>query len=507
MPILPARQRVIAALKPGAVCSREFSGLQSNHNKTPARRQRNTGPEMAKQNLTVREKFGFGLGDTGSNIVYQAVINILLFFYTDVYGIGAAAAGTLMLVVRVFDAVTDPMMGALADRTRSKHGRYRPWMLWIAIPYGVLAVTAFITPDVDMGTKLVYAYISYALLMTAYTAINVPYSALGGVMTSDSEERGNLQTWRFAMAMVGGFLVASSVFPLAKLLGGGDSPENFRLGFPYAMTVMAVIAVLCFLFCFRFTKEHVQPDPDQPKRKPMDDLVAMLKNSQWAIIALATLIIMTRGAMQGASKPYFVNYYLITDHMPAWLAWFMGSSSSRLSAFLSMTMLAGFAGAVCANMLGRSWCKVSVMKMALVGTIAMSVLLFLIPRDAVLAALLIVMLSNFFHMMFVPMLFSTVPDTVDYGVRTTGMGAMAMFCGGHLFVLKLGNAFGGFFVGHMLAWFGYQPNVEQTDRALMGIMAAFAGSSIVAALLVLVCLQFYRLKRGWQGHLAPEAAT
>src|SRR5690606_24480023 len=162
---------------------------------------------MADQKLTIREKFAYGLGDMASAIVYQAVINVLLYFYTDVYGITAAAAGTLMLVVRLFDAITDPMMGALADRTKSKHGRYRPWLLWGAIPYGILAVAAFMTPDVAVGTKLVYAYISYALLMTAYTVVNVPYSALGGVMTGDSEERGNLQTFRFAMAMVGGFLV------------------------------------------------------------------------------------------------------------------------------------------------------------------------------------------------------------------------------------------------------------------------------------------------------------
>ena len=457
---------------------------------------------MAKQNLTVLEKFGFGLGDTASNIVYQAVINILLYFYTDVYGIEAAAAGTLMLVVRIFDAITDPAMGAVADRTRSRHGRYRPWMLWVAIPYGALAVAAFITPDVDVGTKLVYAYISYALLMTAYTAVNVPYSALGGVMTGDSEERGNLQTWRFAMAMVGGFLVTSSIFPLAKILGGGETPAHYQLGFPLAMTVMAIIAVVCFLLCFRFTKEHIPPDPHEQKRKPWDDFRAMLTNSQWLIIGLATLIIMTRGAMQGAAKPYFVNYYLVTDHMPAWLAWFMGSSSSRLSAFLSLTMLAGVAGAVCANWLSRHRCKVSVMKLSLVGTVVINGLLFLIPRDAVLLALLLVMLSNFFHMMFVPMLFSTVPDTVDYGLHLSGKGAMAMFCGGHLFVLKLGNALGGFLAGHMLAWFGYQANVEQSERALTGIIGAYAGSSIVAALLVLGCLQFYRLTRGWQGRLA-----
>jgi GPH family glycoside/pentoside/hexuronide:cation symporter len=453
---------------------------------------------MTKQNLTFKEKLGYGLGDTASNIVYQAVINVLLYFYTDVYGIEAAAAGTLMLVVRLFDAVTDPMMGAVADRTKSKHGRYRPWMLWIAIPYGILAVAAFITPDVGMGTKLVYAYISYALLMTAYTAVNVPYSALGGVMTGDSEERGNLQTWRFAMAMVGGFLVTSSIFPLAALLGGGEEPENFQLGFPLAMIVMAIIGVLCFLGCFKLTKEYVYTDQKQGKHNPLQDLGSMFTNSQWWIMALATLIIMTRGAMQGATKPYFVDYYLITDNLPVWLSWFMGSTSSRLSAFLSLTMLAGVGGAVTANMLVKNYCKVTVMKIALLGTITMNGLLFLISRDAVLTALILVMLSNFCHMMFVPLLFSAIPDTVDYGMKTRGRGAMAMFCAGHLFVLKAGNAFGGFLTGHVLGWFGYQANVEQTDQALRGILYSFAGSSVVAALLVILCLHFYRLTRGWE---------
>lgn len=456
---------------------------------------------MAKQNLTKLEKFGFGLGDTASNIVYQAVINVLFYFYTDVFGIEAAAVGTLMLVVRIFDAITDPMMGAIADRTRSKHGRYRPWLLWMAVPYGLLAVAAFITPDVDVGHKLAYAYISYALLMTGYTAINVPYSALGGVMTGDSVERGNLQTWRFAMAMVGGFLVVASIFPLAKLLGGGESPENYRLGFPFAVAILAAVGVICFLLCFRLTKEHIGPDPNQPKRNVWQDVGTMFSNSQWLIIALATFIIMTRGVMQSQTKPYFVDYYLITDNVPAWLAWFMGSTSSKLSVFLGLTMLAGLAGAVTANRLGDRWCKVSVMKLALTGTIIMNVLLFLVPRDAVLTALILVMSSNFFHMMFVPMLFSTVPDTVDYGLKTVGKGAMAMFCAGHLFALKMGNAFGAFLLGHLLAWFGYQANVEQTERALNGIMIAFAGSSIVGAVLVVVCLHFYKLKRGWQDRL------
>jgi GPH family glycoside/pentoside/hexuronide:cation symporter len=449
---------------------------------------------MTKQNLTFQEKLGYGLGDTASNIVYQAVINVLLYFYTDVYGITAAAAGTLMLVVRLFDAVTDPMMGAVADRTRSKHGRYRPWMLWIAVPYGVLAVAAFVTPSADMGTKLVYAYISYALLMTAYTAVNIPYSALGGVMTGDSEERANLQTWRFAMAMVGGFLVTTAIFPLAALLGGG----NDQVGIPLAMGVMAVVGVLCFLGCFALTKEYVQPDERAPKLDAWADAKAMFRNSQWLIIALATLIIMTRGAMQSAAKPYFVDYYLINN-----LTGIFADINNLLSLFLGLTMLAGVAGAVTANRLIRTHCKIRVMKLALTGTIAMNLLLFFVPREWVFEALSLTMLSNFFHMMFVPLLFSTVPDTVDFGQRTVGKGAMAMFCGGHLFALKAGNAVGGSLTGWVLALSGYEANVEQTDQALFGILIAFAGSSVVAALLVIACLHFYKLTRGWQERPLP----
>jgi glycoside/pentoside/hexuronide:cation symporter, GPH family len=460
---------------------------------------------MAKQNLTFVEKIGFGLGDTASNIVYQAVINVLLYFYTDVYGIEAAAAGTLMLAVRLFDAVTDPMMGAVADRTKSKHGRYRPWMLWVAIPYGILAVAAFVTPNADMGTKLVYAYVSYALLMAAYTAVNVPYSALGGVMTADSEERANLQTWRFAMAMVGGALVSAAIFPLAALLGGGSEPSNYQVGFPFAMSVMAVIGILCFLGCFALTKEHVKGYDERSRGNPLQDVATMFRNSQWFIIALATLIIMTRGAMQGAAKPYFVDYYLITTNLPAWLPAFMGTKEALLSTFLTLTMLAGVGGALTAGVLVRNLCKVTVMRLALAGTITMNALLFLISRDAVFTALVLVMMSNFCHMMFVPMLFSTVPDTVDYGLKTVGKGAMAMFCAGHLFVLKMGNAFGGGMTGYVLSWFGYVPNAEQTDRALNGILLAFAGSSVLAAVLVIVCLQFYKLTRGWERR--PEFAV
>jgi GPH family glycoside/pentoside/hexuronide:cation symporter len=471
---------------------------------------------MAKQNLSTREKFGFGLGDMSSNIVYQAILNLLLYFYTDVYGLSAASASLLFLVVRFYDAIIDPALGAIADRTRSRHGRYRPWMLWIAVPYGVLAVAAFITPDVSMQYKVVYAYISYMLLVTAYSAINIPYSALGGAITGDSEERANLQTWRFGLAMIGGFLVTTSVLPLARILGGGGDPENLRLGFPFAMAILATIAVMGFIGCFALTKERVHHDEDDGrlKQSPWQDIKSMFTNSQWLIIGLVTLIIMTRGGIQGSAKAYFVDYYLVNNYgsvisdnaLVSWLAGIFAVTENLIALFMGLTMLAGVGGVIVANRLIRTRCKVRIMQGALAGTLVVNLLLFFIPREWMLQALLLTMIANFFHMMFIPLLFSAVPDTVDFGIRTVGKGAMAMFCAGHLFVLSLGNALGGAAAAAILAAFGYVANTEQTPTALFGIKLAFAGSSIVGALLVIICLQWYRLTRGWQERIAPVGA-
>lgn len=453
---------------------------------------------MTEQRLSLREKFGYGLGDMASNIVYQAVINVLMYFYTDVYGIEAAAAGTLMVVVRLFDAITDPIMGAVADRTRTKWGRYRPWMLWVAVPYGILAVAAFITPDVAAGTKLVYAYISYALLMTAYTAVNIPYSALAGVMTSDKDERSGLQSWRFGMAMVGGFLVTVSIWPLSRLLGGGGTPENLQLGFPFAIALLAVIGVLALFGCFALTRERTYPDEGKTDGKGggvRADLSAMFRNSQWLIVTLAMFIIQIRGGLQGNVKPYFIKYYIDQD-----LTGIFAIKENFMALYMGLTMLAGVAGVFVANrlFLKLQWCKVTVMKTALVGSIVPNALLLFVPRQWWEASLVCIMLGNFFHMMFLPLLFAAVPDTVDYGLKTIGRGAMAMFFAGQLFALKLGISIGGGSGGWILGVFGYKANVEQSADSLFGIKLAFAGGPIVAAVLVVILLQFYKLKKGWE---------
>lgn len=457
---------------------------------------------MGEAKLSVKEKFGYGLGDMASNIVYQAVINVLMYFYTDVYGIEAAVAGTLMVVVRFFDAITDPLMGAIADRTRTRWGRYRPWLLWCAVPYGILAVTAFITPNVSLGAKIVYAYISYALLMTAYTAVNIPYSALAGVMTSDKEERSGLQSWRFGMAMVGGFLVTVSIWPLSRLLGGGSDPKDLQLGFPFAVALLAIVGIVALFGCFAWTRERNYPDESlQLNRKTgvLEDLGAMFRNSQWLIVTLAMFIIQIRGGLQGNVKPYFIRYYIDHD-----LTGIFAVKENFMALYMGLTMLAGVGGVFLANrlFLKLQWCKVTVMKLALLGSIIPNGLILFTPRQWWEASLLLIMLANFFHMMFLPLLFAAIPDTVDFGLRTIGRAAMAMFFAGQLFALKMGISVGGGTAGWILGMFGYKANVEQTERSLMGIKFAFAGAPLAAAILVVILLHFYKLKKGWENNLS-----
>jgi len=431
------------------------------------------------QRLSIGEKFGYGLGDTASNIVFQVVINFMLYFYTDVFGITAAAAGTLMLAGRLFDAVTDPIRGGSADRTNSRWGRYRPYLLWVSVPYGLLAVLTFTTPDLSEGGKLLYAYITYALLMTAYTAINIPYSALGGVITKNTQERASVQSWRFMLAMVGGALVASMTLPLVELFGGG----NEQKGFQAAMAVLSVIAVVCFIACFALTHEREDPAEKAATQGIVADFMAVLRNDQWVIIAIVTFVLLVSVAMKGGGLPYYVTYYL--------------NSESSITLFLTSSMLAGVAGAMFANWMTRRYCKVKVLKWASLALVLVYTALAFVPRDQYVLAFVLTVTSNFVHMVIIPYLFSTVADTVDYGIRRWGKGAMAMSYSGHLVALKIGIALGGALSGWILAYVGYQPNVEQTETALRGIVFLYAWTSAIAGVTLMICFRFYRLDREW----------
>ncbi len=459
--------------------------------------------------LTLKEKIGYGLGDTASNIVFQVVLNFMMYFYTDVFGIGAAAAGTLMLVVRLFDMITDPIMGGIADRTQTRWGKYRPYLVWVAIPYCFLAIVAFTTPDLAESGKLVYAYITYALLMTAYTAINIPYGALGGAMTADPNERGEIQGYRFSLAMVGSLIVNSSLLYLVKVLGDGNEP----LGFQYAMGVLSIVAFVCFILCFLATKERVAPETvrDEPtmfdttKGIFNDFRVLVTTNSQWALIAAATFFLLIIAVLRGGATLYYTGYFLQCEPdmgLSLIVVTYNFCDKAQLgTAFLVMATLLSIAGAMTTIVLTRKLCKTVIFKWSAVAFIACCIALYFVKPTMIYTALFFNSMNGYFHTILIALVFAMTADSVDWGEYITRKRDTAMTFSGHLFALKLGAAIGGALLGWLLAGYDYQAPINdveqvQSSLTLSGIVLLMTLFPAISAVFVFLCGWFYRLTSG-----------
>jgi GPH family glycoside/pentoside/hexuronide:cation symporter len=245
--------------------------------------------------LKFKEKLGYGLGDTASNFFFQTFNIFLLYYYTDVFGLAPAAVGTMFLVTKIVDAISDPVMGLVADRTNSRWGKFRPYIFWAAIPYGLFGYAVFLSPDLSETGKLVYAYATYTLMMLAYTAINVPYSALMGVISPSSMERTKVAAFRFICAFSAGWLIATFVTPLKNILGGGDEATGFRL----TMMIFAVVSILLFWICFATTKERVHPEEGSSDIR--SDLRALLHNGPWIALFFSAIFALTNVAMRAGA--------------------------------------------------------------------------------------------------------------------------------------------------------------------------------------------------------------
>ena len=255
--------------------------------------------------LSVVEKVGYGLGDTAANFIFQTMVMFQLAFYTDTFGITAAAAGTLLVVVRFWDAIFDPMMGVIADRTNTRWGKFRPWVLWTAVPFGLMGFLAFVTPDFGPGGKLAYAYVTYIGLMMVYSANNLPYSALSGVMTGDLGERTSLSSYRFVCAMIAQLVIQGLALPMVHHFGQGNNAKGYQVHHRHLLGAGSGPV-----------PHHVRDDEGThpaarrtrrpPSRQHFADL---LKNGPWLVMFILTLVLFITLSMRGSVVPYYFNYY------------------------------------------------------------------------------------------------------------------------------------------------------------------------------------------------------
>lgn len=448
----------------------------------PAHLENHTEMTEGSTRLSVKEKLGYGLGDTASNIFFQFVNIFLLYYYTDVFGLSPAVVGTLFVVTRFWDAINDPLMGAIADRTNTRFGRYRPYLLWMAVPFGLLGYLAFANPDFTQTGKTIYAYATYVGLMMAYTAINVPYSAMMGVMTPSTQERTSLASYRFVGAFSGALLISLCVRPLVREFGGGDEATGFKL----TMALLSSIAVVLFLITFATTKERLKPQSNEGQ-SILQDLKFLFKNRPWVIMVIAAILTLSNVAVRGAVTAHFFKYYVGDDGSPVW--WFLDRTSLVLStgslAFISSIFFTGW--------LGRRFGKRNaLMGLTLLNAVTM-LGFFFIPAEYFGLMLVVNAIGSFFAGPTPALVWAIYTDVADYGEwkfgrRTTGLAFSAA-----MFAQKMGLTIGGGAAGWMLGYYGFVANQPQSENSLMGIRVMFSIFPGVLALANGVILKWYPL--------------
>lgn len=434
------------------------------------------------QRLAFTEKLGYGLGDAASNFFFQVFNIFLLYFYTDVFGLEAALVGVMFIVTKVVDAVSDPLMGLVADRTESRWGKFRPYLLWGAIPYGLCGYAMFAGPELSDSGKLIYAYVTYTMMMLAYTVINIPYSALMGVMTPNSLERTSISSYRFVCAFTAAWLIGTFVTPLKTILGGGDEAQGFRL----TMMIFAVISVALFWVTFATTRERVKPMQEKSSLKL--DFRAMMGNRPWLMLFFAAIFTLMNVAVRNGAIMYYFKYYVGDDGSPIFLIF------DQTAVFMSLGLFTMVVGIACTKMLAARFDKrLLLIVLSLLNALAMA-LFFVIPPDEFWLMVIVNCIGTIIIGPTPALVWAMYADTADYGEWKSGRRTTALVFSALQFAQKLGLAVGAGLSGFILSLFGFIANQAQSELSIMGIRLMFSIFPATLALLGVIAIFFYPLR-------------
>ena len=475
--------------------------------------------EENSQKVSFREKLGYSFGDGSANFVFQIMIMFQLGFYTDVFGIKAGAAGTILLLARFSDAIVDPFVGIVSDRTKTRWGKYRPWIIWTAIPFSLFFWLAFTTPDLGERGKIIYAGVTYILLMAIYSFNNTPYSALGGVMSSDIKERTSITSVRFVLAMIATLAVQGFTLPLVSKLGNGDNQKG------WSMTIMifALIAMVFFAIAFLSTKERITPPPGQ-KNSVKQDLKDIFGTKPWRSMFFVTLFIFTTLSLWGGGIYYFFDYYMDHESIYHFLETMglttVGGAShgfgySIMDAFgliikddHSNVFNVGFSffniAGQCITILGiltlsqplaARFGKKSVFLVGLSLTTLFTALFFIVPAKSVGLAFVINMLKCAAYAPTIPLLWAMMGDVADFSEWQHKRRATGFVFAGVVFALKAGLGLGGAICGWVVGSFGYVPNAVQSTSALLGIRLSASLIPAVTFFIAVIALFTYGITK------------
>lgn len=443
---------------------------------------------MLNSPLSWREKFSYGIADMGFNFYWTNIATFLLFFYTDVFGISAAAAASMLFTIKIVNAFTDPLIGALADRTTTRFGKFRPYLVWMALPLGAAAVLTYTTPDLDHDGKLAWAYGTYLLMMVCYTAINIPYNALSGVMSGDPQERSTINGLRFIFAFAGSTLVTAATPFMVRLLGGGDDKQGWQL----TMLAWGVAASALFALTFFNTRERIAPAATQTSNVAQD-IRDLTRNAPWLVLFFLALIIMITITLRTSTAIYYFKYYVGRPEL--------------MATFVPAYMVAAAAGASLTPLMTRYVDKKKLLIILMGCTTVLSSAFFFVDKEQVWLMYTLQIALGFVLGPKSPLAFSMYADTADYNEWRTGRRATAMTFAAATFSQKLGTALAVAVIGALFTALGYVPNAAQTTGSQAGIVWLMSLIPAFFAALAVAVMLFYDLDKQKLALIQTELAV
>lgn len=437
--------------------------------------------------IKLREKVGYGFGDMASSMFWKLFGSYLMIFYTDVFGLPAAVVGTMFLVTRIWDSAFDPIVGAIADRTHSRWGKFRPYLLYLSVPFAVIGILTFMTPDLSNMGKVVYAYITYSLMMMVYSAINVPYASLLGVMSAEPKDRNILSTYRMTFAYIGSFIALLLFMPMVNYFSQGYDEQY---GWVMSVVVIAIMCALLFYGCFAWTKERVKPIKQQ-QSSLKDDLTDLLNNRPWWILLGAGVAALVFNSIRDGATVYYFKYFVIEEDYAT--ASFLGISFVMSGLYLAVGQAANIIGVILAapvsNRIGK---KATYMGAMIIATV-FSILFYWLEKDDIAMIFVFQILISVCAGSIFPLLWSMYADCADYSELKTGNRATGLIFSSSSMSQKFGWAIGSAITGWLLAYFGFQANVIQSEETIRGIRLFLSFLPAIGTVLSVIFISMYPL--------------
>ena len=470
---------------------------------------------MTTQPLSIKEKIGYSLGDLSANLVFQTLITYLAYFYTDIYGLEADDATAIIFFVGTAAAIGfNPIVGALADRTNSKWGKFRPWILWTAIPLGVTSVLAFTTPDFSYNGKVIYAVITYTLLLLLYAGSNLPYSALSGVITGDMKERNSISAYRFVAVMFAQFFVQVFMLPIIMYAGDGDK----AMGIEITMTWLAVVGTILLLITFITTKERIVPTQEQSSSL-LEDIKDLIKNIPWVIMLTVTTLLFITLSMKGGAYVYYFENYVSKNSLSDFISPILDFLSTiGIDFFGNDPVSAGFglfnAGGIIfmiigiglSKMLADRYGKRNVFGFFLFISTLFILVFYMLSPESIGLIFGAQIFHGFFYGITIPLLWAMIADVADYSEWKNNRRATAIIFSAMMVGLKLGLSIGGALVAQILGNYGYEPNIdlEQTESAILGTKMLVSIYPSIPFLLATGLLFFYVIDKNLEDKIEED---